>query len=63
MYRVELIDGRIEWMNAESVAHYAGIIKAFVLEDPSDAGFEGEAERLFAEIESSATSRAGARAS
>jgi len=52
MYRVELIDGRIEWMDAESVSHYAGIIKAFVLDEPTD--FEGEVERLFSELEPSA---------
>ncbi|MBK7977534.1 MAG: hypothetical protein IPK07_31170 [Deltaproteobacteria bacterium] len=49
MYRVELIDGRIEWMDAEAVSHYAGIIKAFVLDEPTD--FEGEVERLFSELE------------
>jgi hypothetical protein len=61
MYRVELIDGRIEWMDAESVSHYAGIIKAFVLDEPSD--FEGEVERLFSEIEPGGAASFRARAS
>lgn len=55
MYRVELIDGRIEYMDAEAVSHYAGIIKAFVLEEPQD--FEGEVERLFADLEQPASRR------
>ncbi len=61
MYRVELIDGRVEWMDADAVAHYAGIIKAFVLDEPTD--FEGEIDRLFAEIEPRARPRATAHAS
>ncbi|MFN7950884.1 MAG: hypothetical protein U0610_04085 [bacterium] len=61
MYRVELIDGRVEWMDADAVAHYAGIIKAFVLDEPTD--FEGELDRLFAEIEPRTAARTSARAS
>ncbi len=61
MYRVELIDGRVEWMDAEAVAQYAGIIKAFVLDEPTD--FEGEIDRLFAEIEPRTRPRVAAHAS
>ncbi len=49
MYRVELIDGRIESMDADAVAHYGSIIRAFVLEEPSD--FDREVAQLFAQLE------------
>ncbi len=50
MYRVELIDGRIENLDEDQLQNYSGIIKAFVVdEDLANLDFDDELSKILAE--------------